>query len=356
MLPAKCPPAKKARPAAPSTTSAAIAAPVDGRFRGMLVAFYEEHNPQKLQDVDKLLQKYKGKEGRLFAALTKKYPHSVAQLGMEQLAPPAESAALIFGGKDGNKDVNDGDGTSGRTGVVPPALAAAGLPAGFFDSQPGGGGGTEDQTPILGDSTAVRGSLAREVASWARPEEDLRGNLKDKDVAIAPGDALPAGFFDDAVADAKAHNVDAKLLKKKAEQDDWKEFTAFTTKVNADTEVKDAEVKQEHNLEHVHRKRAQQLYKGRLQRLKEARARSKRERTVTIAETGDQAEAEAEAEAADRLTDGRAANRVGGSSRTDLSKMLKRRKKEKRLKEETLRKSSFKMIDPSDWRAKGSAS
>ena len=41
--------------------------------RGRLVAFYKRHAPEKLDDVDRLLEKYAGKEVELFAALNAKY-------------------------------------------------------------------------------------------------------------------------------------------------------------------------------------------------------------------------------------------------------------------------------------------
>eukprot|EP00525_Craspedostauros_australis_P010117 CAMPEP_0198122568 /NCGR_PEP_ID=MMETSP1442-20131203/35219_1 /TAXON_ID= /ORGANISM="Craspedostauros australis, Strain CCMP3328" /LENGTH=248 /DNA_ID=CAMNT_0043781627 /DNA_START=65 /DNA_END=811 /DNA_ORIENTATION=+ len=53
--------AKKARPDEPWTTEE------------RLVAFYEKYQPDKLDNVPSLLEKYAGKEEKLFTALTKKY-------------------------------------------------------------------------------------------------------------------------------------------------------------------------------------------------------------------------------------------------------------------------------------------
>ena len=69
--PKKSPKASKA-PAAPAPAVAPTAAPaVDHRAR--LVAFYEKHNPAKLDSIDATLAKYAGRESELFEALRAKY-------------------------------------------------------------------------------------------------------------------------------------------------------------------------------------------------------------------------------------------------------------------------------------------
>ncbi|GLD97517.1 hypothetical protein PINS_up006207 [Pythium insidiosum] len=44
-----------------------------GQYRKKLVAFYSKHNPEKLQDVDRILAKYRGNEELLFTRLHRKY-------------------------------------------------------------------------------------------------------------------------------------------------------------------------------------------------------------------------------------------------------------------------------------------
>ena len=51
--------------------SGAAAPAVDHRAR--LVAFYEKHNPAKLDSIDATLEKYAGRESELFEALRAKY-------------------------------------------------------------------------------------------------------------------------------------------------------------------------------------------------------------------------------------------------------------------------------------------
>lgn len=83
---------------------------INSKYRSMLMAFYEEHNPAKCDDVDKLLVKYKGKETKLFAALQKKYPNSVQKLN----AKPIEQLE--------NADVAKNKVTQGHS-----------IPKGFFE-------------------------------------------------------------------------------------------------------------------------------------------------------------------------------------------------------------------------------
>ena len=45
------------------------------QWRRKLVAFYTQHNPSKLRDVDKVLARYRGQEKHLFEDLERKYLH-----------------------------------------------------------------------------------------------------------------------------------------------------------------------------------------------------------------------------------------------------------------------------------------
>lgn len=56
--------------------------------------------------------------------------------------------------------------------------------------------------------------------------------------------AIPAGFFDDSLADAKARNVDIKQVAEKQLEQDWEQFQEFVAEVEEE-EVKEAEIQQE---------------------------------------------------------------------------------------------------------------
>ena len=64
--------------------------------RAKLVAFYEKHNPAKLDSIDATLAKYAGRESELFEALRAKYeaPAAVEEKSNAPVAPaPAPAAA-----------------------------------------------------------------------------------------------------------------------------------------------------------------------------------------------------------------------------------------------------------------------
>ena len=56
--------------------------------REMLVSFYQQHKPEKIAEVDKLLNKYMGREDELFRNLAKKYNMDPALFGLSS-QPPA---------------------------------------------------------------------------------------------------------------------------------------------------------------------------------------------------------------------------------------------------------------------------
>ena len=67
--------------------------------RDILTQFYQTHNPSKVGEVDKLLNKYAGKEEQLFVNLAKKYNLDPAQFGVNvNVSQPASSTgAAAFG-------------------------------------------------------------------------------------------------------------------------------------------------------------------------------------------------------------------------------------------------------------------
>lgn len=60
--------------------------------------------------------------------------------------------------------------------------------------------------------------------------------------------AIPAGFFDDSLADAKARNVDIKQLAETQLEQDWEQFQDFVAEVEQQ-DVKDGELQQQETKE-----------------------------------------------------------------------------------------------------------
>ena len=64
-------------------------------FKSILTAFYEKHNPSRIEEVDKTLQKYKGREGEMFTKLAKKYnvssPLEQSKANISLITTPASS-------------------------------------------------------------------------------------------------------------------------------------------------------------------------------------------------------------------------------------------------------------------------
>ena len=66
-----------------------VPAPQD-RWRAQLIAFYAEHNPAKLDQVDHILMKHAGREENLFAMLHHKYPGAQAIAASSSAMPPPQ--------------------------------------------------------------------------------------------------------------------------------------------------------------------------------------------------------------------------------------------------------------------------
>ena len=66
-----------------------VSAPQD-RWRAQLIAFYAEHNPAKLDQVDHILMKHAGREENLFAMLRHKYPGAQAIAAPTNTVPPPQ--------------------------------------------------------------------------------------------------------------------------------------------------------------------------------------------------------------------------------------------------------------------------
>jgi Ca2+-binding EF-hand superfamily protein len=135
--------------------------------RDRLVAFYQQHNPEKLGSVDATLAKYKGQEDRLFAMLEQKY-----------LKKPAPAAG--FGGIQTSNAFGGGFGAPPNLGApsVAPAFGSAsalGGPAPAFGTA---------STPGFGSASSLGGTSSFGTpAAFGAP------------AAVSTGGALTGGGF-----------------------------------------------------------------------------------------------------------------------------------------------------------------
>ena len=118
------------------------AAPAAVKFGGrnprdILVSFYQQHNPSKLNDIDKVLTKYAGKEEQLFLNLAKKYNLDPAMFGVSApqpaAAPPASGSGTGFGAF---ASAGQGGGGFHSLASAPAAGAFGGFGGGFGGSTP----------------------------------------------------------------------------------------------------------------------------------------------------------------------------------------------------------------------------
>ncbi|GFH51820.1 hypothetical protein CTEN210_08296 [Chaetoceros tenuissimus] len=135
--------------------------------REHLTLFYQQKNPSKIGDVDKLLAKYAGKEEQLLANLAKKYNISPATFGLggAPVAAPAFGSPSAMGGGNafGQTSPMGGGGGFGSPSPAPSSGfgsfgAAAQAPSqgfGGFGAAPASGGfGTAAQAPSGFGATA----------------------------------------------------------------------------------------------------------------------------------------------------------------------------------------------------------
>jgi len=100
----------------------------------MLSAFYQQYNPAKVAEVDKLLAKYRGNEEQMFRNLAKKYNLDPSIFGL--------SAAAPAGGTFGSPSI-EGTPGFGQPSVLGGVSAFGGSGASPFggSTSSGGGGG-----------------------------------------------------------------------------------------------------------------------------------------------------------------------------------------------------------------------
>ena len=121
--------------ASASASSSSAAAPTEPwTTEQRLTKFYEKYVPEKVSDVGKLLEKYEGKEEKLFTALSTKY-------GPEPVDPYLAAKWGIVG--DGDDD--EGDLATGVSGIRLAQQAAAAKVSGGDEEGAEEGGGEEGQ-------------------------------------------------------------------------------------------------------------------------------------------------------------------------------------------------------------------
>ncbi|KAF1334260.1 Nuclear pore complex protein, partial [Globisporangium splendens] len=125
-------------------------AQANNQHRERLVKFYQQHNPEKLKDVDSTLEKYKGQEAKLFAMLEQKY------LGKPTAPAFGVASTPSFGGGFG------ASATLGATSATPAFGSASALGGA---AQPAFGGTSQ---PAFGAASAF-GTAARGGGGFAAP-------------------------------------------------------------------------------------------------------------------------------------------------------------------------------------------
>lgn len=142
-------------------------------------------------------------------------------------------------GEDDDNDEEEVTEEAGQTGTTKPPLPnseAAGLPADFFDSSiPPTSTPTSTPTPTPTPTISHSGSILK--------ADVLEKSTEKKDNTA---EALPEGFFDDPVRDAKVRNVDAP---KDQMDKEWEEFQKEIRQVNTKSEAIVAEDDEEGRLE-----------------------------------------------------------------------------------------------------------
>ncbi|XP_054615273.1 zinc finger protein 830 [Dunckerocampus dactyliophorus] len=125
---------------------------------------------------------------------------------------------------DDDEDEKEATEEAGNTNAAPQTAEAAGLPADFFDS-------SIPPAPAVSHSGSI---LKAEVPEKSTEKKD------------STAEALPEGFFDDPVRDAKVRNVDAP---KDQMDKEWEEFQKEIRQVNTKSEAIVAEDDEEGRLE-----------------------------------------------------------------------------------------------------------
>ena len=109
--------------------------------RELLVQFYQQKNPTKISEVDKLLEKYRGNEELMFRNLAKKYQLDPSVFGLSAGGGFGSTPAQSTGGFGAASASNPG-GFASTSGTNPGGFGAASSGAGFGQPSVLGGGPT----------------------------------------------------------------------------------------------------------------------------------------------------------------------------------------------------------------------
>jgi len=132
--------------------------------RDILVSFYQSKNPSKINDVDKVLMKYAGKEEQLFINLAKKYNLDPSMFGVS--APLAPSAPSF--GSPGTMGMGSNAGFGGGGSAFGGASSTFG--SSFASASQGGGFGSLASTsPAGGGFGGFGGSASGGAPSFGAP-------------------------------------------------------------------------------------------------------------------------------------------------------------------------------------------
>lgn len=146
-----------------------------------------------------------------------------------------QSAGLVLLAGHYDDDDEDEEGSSAAPAGEP--VPNAGLPADFFDSS------SVSESQAGSGSVSHSGSVSGSVSHSGSVSQAEDGGEERKD---GPAEALPEGFFDDPVRDAKVRNVDTPRDHMDRE---WEEFQKEMRQVNSASDAIVAEDDEEGRLE-----------------------------------------------------------------------------------------------------------
>lgn len=178
--------------------------------RDLLVAFYQQHNPAKIAEVEKLLEKYRGNEEQMFRNLAKKYQLDPAIFGLAatpvltSATPPSISSGFgktsmlrggqAFGGASGGGNLLDSTMHTTNMGGGFGQISSLGSTGGGFPSNaiPQAGhvfGGSSTS----GFGATSFGSLASFGSSASAPPSNFSGLGSPGGFASSFGSSTPFG-------------------------------------------------------------------------------------------------------------------------------------------------------------------
>jgi hypothetical protein len=162
--------------------------------------------------------------------------------------------------------------------------------------------------------------------------------------------SLPAGFFDNAEADAKAHNIDLKAQKKSSMEDDWKAFQDFSKQIEAEGKATEDEVDVSVEDEEARGSLEQMTYVNRVQHLLDRAAKMKSNKNETQKATETVVESDALARIDDTTSELHADMGITAPV-LSVAEMMKKKRKEKKQRA-AAKEEEYTALDPLDWRSK----